>query len=71
MPNHTIINAININQTCFTELYNQVFAPAKILANLNKVTAGLAYTDINLTNLNREHTDPSTGTLFIEASALT
>jgi hypothetical protein len=71
MPNHTIINAININQTCFTELYNQVFAPAKILANLNKVTIGLAYTNITQTNLNREHTDPSTGSIIIEAPALT
>ena len=71
MPNHTIINAININQTCFTELYNQVFAPAKILAIINKVTNGLAYTDITQTNLNREHIDPSSGTLIIEAPALT
>ena len=69
MPNHTIINAININQTCFTELYNQALAPAKILANVNKVTTGLDYTDINLSNLNRQHTDLS-GTVVIEAPAL-
>ena len=57
MPNHTIINAININQSCFNELYIQTYAPAKILANVNKETTGLPYTDISQTNLNWESTN--------------
>lgn len=70
MPNHTIINAININQTCFNELYNQAFAPSKIFAGVNKVTNGLAYTNISQINLNREYTNAA-GTLVTEAPALT